>query len=62
MNSESIPCPHRIIEDMGSAFSMGAVGGTVWHFFAGIKHSPRGERLLGGYQRVVIRAPTLGGL
>lgn len=40
---------------------MGAVGGSVWHFVAGLRNSPRGERLLGGTQAVRINAPRLGG-
>jgi import inner membrane translocase subunit TIM17 len=55
------PCPHRIIDDMGSAFAMGAVGGTVWHFFKGVRNSPRGDRIRGGYNSVTLRAPTTGG-
>ncbi len=46
---------------MGSAFSMGCVGGALWHFFKGMRNSPRGYRLNGGYTAVTLRAPTLGG-
>eukprot|EP00850_Spirogloea_muscicola_P018908 SM000178S03473 [mRNA] locus=s178:236291:237943:- [translate_table: standard] len=55
------PCPDRILDDVGSAFSMGAVGGSVWHFVGGMKNSPRGERLLGGSQAVRLNAPKIGG-
>lgn len=58
---EAVPCPQRIADDMGSAFSMGALGGGVWHFGKGLKNSPRGDRLRGGYQQMSLRAPTLGG-
>ena len=25
------PCPHRILDDLGGAFAMGAVGGGIVH-------------------------------
>eukprot|EP00245_Coleochaete_scutata_P005307 TRINITY_DN18762_c0_g1_i1.p1 TRINITY_DN18762_c0_g1~~TRINITY_DN18762_c0_g1_i1.p1 ORF type:complete len:257 (+),score=35.05 TRINITY_DN18762_c0_g1_i1:209-979(+) len=55
------PCPDRILDDIGGAFSMGAGGGSVWHFFKGLKNSPRGDRLLGGVQAVRMNAPRIGG-
>jgi import inner membrane translocase subunit TIM17 len=55
------PCPDRILDDIGGAFSMGAVGGSAWHFIRGMKNSPRGERILGGTQAVRINAPRIGG-
>jgi len=42
------PCPDRILDDVGGAFGMGAVGGGLWHTVKGIKNSPQGQRLLGG--------------
>lgn len=44
------PCPDRIIDDVGGAFGMGAVGGGLWHLVKGLKNSPSGSRLLGGVQ------------
>jgi len=58
---ESVPCPHRTLDDMGSAFAMGCVGGAVWHFAKGWRNSPRGDRIRGAYQTMALRAPTLGG-
>lgn len=29
------PCPDRILDDMGSAFCMGAIGGGIWHSIKG---------------------------
>ena len=43
-------CHHRIIDDVGGAFGMGAVGGGMWHLIKGIKNSPSGARMLGGVQ------------
>lgn len=40
---------------------MGAIGGTVWHFFAGARNSPSGSRMAGSYHAVSSRAPITGG-
>ncbi|KAL3498523.1 hypothetical protein ACH5RR_041255 [Cinchona calisaya] len=55
------PCPDRILDDVGGAFSMGAVGGSAFHFLKGIYNSPKGERLIGGTQAVRMNAPRIGG-
>lgn len=44
------PCPDRILDDMGGAFGMGAVGGGVWHFLKGVKNSPGNARMRGGLE------------
>ncbi|KAF6154106.1 hypothetical protein GIB67_009806 [Kingdonia uniflora] len=55
------PCPDRILDDIGGAFGMGAVGGSAFHFLKGIYNSPNGERLTGGTQAVRMNAPRVGG-
>ncbi|KAK8957470.1 Mitochondrial import inner membrane translocase subunit TIM17-2 [Platanthera zijinensis] len=55
------PCPDRILDDIGGAFGMGAVGGSAFHFIKGIYNSPNGERLAGGVQTVRMNAPRVGG-
>ncbi|CAL5429227.1 unnamed protein product [Camellia sinensis] len=55
------PCPDRILDDVGGAFGMGAVGGSAFHFIKGIYNSPKGERLIGGTQAVRMNAPRVGG-
>ncbi|KAL6841693.1 hypothetical protein ACP4OV_028205 [Aristida adscensionis] len=55
------PCPDRILDDVGGAFGMGAVGGSVFHFLKGSFNSPNGERLAGGAQAVRMNAPRVGG-
>ncbi|CAL5400207.1 unnamed protein product [Camellia sinensis] len=55
------PCPDRILDDVGGAFGMGAVGGSAFHFLKGIYNSPKGERLIGGSQAVRMNAPRIGG-
>lgn len=55
------PCPHRILDDMGGAFAMGACGGFLWHGIRGARNSPRGERLTNGFANARKFAPRLGG-
>ncbi|PHU17228.1 Mitochondrial import inner membrane translocase subunit Tim17-B [Capsicum chinense] len=55
------PCPDRILDDVGGAFGMGAVGGSTFHFLKGLYNSPKGERLIGGTQAVRMNAPRIGG-
>ncbi|KAL5572549.1 hypothetical protein UlMin_022146 [Ulmus minor] len=55
------PCPDRILDDIGGAFGMGAVGGSAFHFLKGIYNSPKGARLIGGSQAVRMNAPRVGG-
>lgn len=55
------PCPDRILDDMGGAFGMGAVGGSAFHFLKGLYNSPKGERFIGGTQAVRMNAPRVGG-
>lgn len=44
------PCPDRIIDDIGGAFGMGAVGGGAWHLIKGMRNSPPGFRMLGAME------------
>jgi hypothetical protein len=47
------PCtcfPCRILDDIGGAFGMGAVGGGAWHLFKGMRNSPSGARFRGGIE------------
>ncbi|EIW72008.1 mitochondrial import inner membrane translocase subunit [Tremella mesenterica] len=55
------PCPYVILNDFGGAFSMGAIGGGIWHGIKGARNSPRGERLTGSLSAIKARAPVLGG-
>lgn len=55
------PCPHRIIDDIGGAFGMGAVGGGVWHLVKGLKNSPSGYRMRGAMEAMRRESPKLGG-
>jgi len=58
---ERDPCPHRILDDIGGAFAMGAIGGGLWNMVKGARNSPRGERMQGSISAIRARAPILGG-
>ncbi|KAK9865399.1 hypothetical protein WJX84_003617 [Apatococcus fuscideae] len=55
------PCPDRILDDIGGAFGMGAVGGGVWNLVKGLRNAPRGSRMLGGVEAIRREAPRIGG-
>lgn len=55
------PCPDRILDDVGGAFGMGAVGGGLWHLLKGMKNSPSGARFQGGIEAIRREAPRIGG-
>lgn len=55
------PCPQRIFDDTGSAFTMGCVCGGAFHFLKGIKNAPKGARISGGLKSLAMRGPVLGG-
>ncbi|XP_074273752.1 mitochondrial import inner membrane translocase subunit TIM17-2-like [Silene latifolia] len=55
------PCPDRILDDLGGAFAMGALGGSAFHFIRGTMNSPKGEKFLGGIQTMRMNAPRTGG-
>eukprot|EP00210_Caulerpa_lentillifera_P001998 g1915.t1 len=55
------PCPDRILDDIGGAFGMGALGGGLWHYFLGMRKSPSGQKFKGGFQAIRGHGPRLGG-
>ncbi|KAI9230136.1 MAG: Tim17/Tim22/Tim23/Pmp24 family-domain-containing protein [Piptocephalis tieghemiana] len=55
------PCPWVILNDLGGAFSMGAICGGIWHGIKGAKNSPKGARWSGSLTAIKARAPVLGG-
>lgn len=55
------PCPYVILSDIGGAWSMGAVGGTIWHGIKGARNAPKGSRLPSSIAAIKARAPVLGG-
>ncbi|TKY59021.1 Mitochondrial import inner membrane translocase subunit TIM17-1 [Spatholobus suberectus] len=55
------PCPDRILDDIGGAFGMGAVGGSAFHFLKGLYNAPKGARVVAASQAVRLNAPRVGG-
>ncbi|XP_035675506.1 mitochondrial import inner membrane translocase subunit Tim17-B-like isoform X1 [Branchiostoma floridae] len=57
------PCPYRIVDDCGGAFTMGAIGGGVFQSIKGFRNAPAGwrHRALGSLTAVKMRAPITGG-
>mmetsp|Transcript_34412 Transcript_34412/g.75327 ORF Transcript_34412/g.75327 Transcript_34412/m.75327 type:complete len:234 (-) Transcript_34412:164-865(-) len=55
------PCPWRIIDDIGGAFSMGAIGGGIFHTIKGSWNAPKGARIHGALSAMQARGPVLGG-
>ncbi|KAJ6243519.1 hypothetical protein M0813_21956 [Anaeramoeba flamelloides] len=42
------PLLNKIVNDLGSNFVMGALGGGMWDAIKGVRASPKGHRLMGG--------------
>ncbi|XP_034340602.1 mitochondrial import inner membrane translocase subunit Tim17-B [Arvicanthis niloticus] len=57
------PCPWRIVDDCGGAFTMGVIGGGVFQAIKGFRNAPVGirHRFRGSVNAVRIRAPQIGG-
>ena len=55
------PCPYRILDDIGGAYAMGAVGGSIWHFVKGWRNAPKNQGFSGAIEQVKVRAPVVGG-
>ncbi len=45
---EGLMCPNRVIDDIGSGYSLGLILGTMWNFTKGAFISPPKERFYGG--------------
>lgn len=57
------PCPWRIVDDCGGAFTMGTIGGSVFQSIKGFRNAPTGfsKRLNGSLLAIKTRAPMIGG-
>ncbi|GMT25215.1 hypothetical protein PFISCL1PPCAC_16512, partial [Pristionchus fissidentatus] len=51
------PCPYRIGDDIGSAFSMGLVGGSIFHSFSGFRNAAQGQKMIGALREIRVRGP-----
>ncbi|EGT43409.1 hypothetical protein CAEBREN_23484 [Caenorhabditis brenneri] len=54
------PCPYRIGDDIGSAFAMGLVGGSIFQAFGGYKNAAKGKKLVGMLREVRMRSTLTG--
>lgn len=57
------PCPWRVVDDCGGAFTMGVIGGGVFQAIRGFRNAPvgMGHRLRGSVNAVRTRVPQIGG-
>lgn len=57
------PCPWRIVDDCGGAFTMGSIGGGIFQAIKGFRNAPTGlsRRTAGAWTTVRARAPVIGG-
>lgn len=57
------PCPWRILDDCGGAFSLGFVGGGLFAMVGGARNAPQGirNRLIGAMTNARIKAPRTAG-
>lgn len=70
LNYGRVPCPGRILDDLGGGFAMGCTAGGIMYFIKGIPiilivgvwNSAKSQRMIGGLKHVFKRAPLLGGL
>ena len=51
----------RIWTDIGGAFTMGFVAGTIWNGYKGFRNAPKGDGLKSSFLAVRSKAPVLGG-
>ncbi|XP_034949479.1 mitochondrial import inner membrane translocase subunit Tim17-B-like [Chelonus insularis] len=57
------PCPWRIVDDCGGAFTMGAIGGAVFQSIKGFLNAPSGvnRRFVGSLMAIKQRSPIIAG-
>nr|QBH73033.1 mitochondrial import inner membrane translocase subunit tim17 [Orthoderella ornata] len=57
------PCPWRIVDDCGGAFTMGCIGGAIFQSIKGFRNAPSGfnRRLLGSLAAIKQRSPIIAG-
>ncbi|CAK9294524.1 unnamed protein product [Gordionus sp. m RMFG-2023] len=57
------PCPWRIVDDCGGAFTMGALGGSLFQAIKGFRNAPIGfnRRMIGSLTAIKERGPIIGG-
>jgi len=51
----------RIFDDIGGAFSMGTIGGSLVYGIIGFRNAAQGQRMRTAYRSALVRAPITGG-
>ncbi len=54
-------CPFTIVNDLGGAYSMGLIGGSILHAIKGYRHAPYSDKMNSALTAIRHRAPILGG-
>ncbi|PAV81068.1 hypothetical protein WR25_10666 [Diploscapter pachys] len=54
------PCPYRIGDDVGSAFAMGLVGGSIFHSFGGYRNAAKNQKIVSILREVRTRSTLTG--
>ncbi|CAI5449347.1 unnamed protein product [Caenorhabditis angaria] len=54
------PCPYRIGDDIGSAFAMGLVGGSIFQSIGGYRNAAKGQKLIGMVREVRMKSTLTG--
>lgn len=60
-DTQRVKCPWRVIDDAGSGFSIGAIGGGIYHFASGWRNSPQGTRFTGAVSAMSARGVVTAG-
>eukprot|EP00892_Ulva_mutabilis_P012574 jgi/Ulvmu1/968/UM102_0051.1 len=55
------PCPDRILDDLGGAFSMGAVGGGLFHACKQLVWGPERYKFRSAFEAIRRESPRMGG-
>jgi len=55
------PCPYRIFDDLGSAFGMGLVGGSIFHSVSAYRNAAANQKMRNIFREVRLRSPVTGG-
>ncbi|XP_017115503.1 mitochondrial import inner membrane translocase subunit Tim17-B [Drosophila elegans] len=57
------PCPHRIVDDCGGAFTMGCIGGGLFQGLKAFRNAPQGigRRVAGSVAAIKSKSPVIAG-
>ncbi|CAD5221655.1 unnamed protein product [Bursaphelenchus okinawaensis] len=55
------PCPYRIFDDIGSAFCMGLIGGSIFHSVSAYRNAAKNKKLVSMFAELRLKSPLTGG-